>query len=74
MTAKLITCLCATLVLASLSSCTTTTTTTAGRETPPYDQTKKRVYTQQQLQKTGESTNAAALEKLDPSVRVHGTR
>jgi outer membrane biogenesis lipoprotein LolB len=34
------------------------------------DQTQKRVHTQEQLQKTGESETGAALEKTDAAVRV----
>ena len=34
------------------------------------DQTQKRVHTQQELQKTGESETGAALEKTDAAVRV----
>jgi PBP1b-binding outer membrane lipoprotein LpoB len=34
------------------------------------DQTQKRVHTQAELQKTGESETGAALEKTDAAVRV----
>jgi hypothetical protein len=50
-----------------------TTTTTESRE-PAYDQTKKRVYTHEQMMKTGEQSPGAALEKLDPSVTISGSR
>lgn len=36
------------------------------------DQTKKRVYTQEELQKTGQSDTGAALAKVDPSVQTTG--
>jgi len=36
------------------------------------DQTQKRVHTQQDLQKTGESETGAALEKVDPAVQMSG--
>lgn len=52
-----------------LAGCTTTTTTTTQTET---DQTKKRVHTQEELRKSGESDAARALEKTDPAVRVQG--
>ena len=57
----------------ALASCATTetTTTTTSAET---DQTKKRVHTQEDLKKTGESEPGAALEKVDASVRTSGSR
>ena len=55
-----------TLVLSGCATDTTTTTTT----TAETDQTKKRVHTQQELKKTGESETGPALEKVDPSVRT----
>lgn len=55
---------------ALLAGCaSTTTTTTAQTET---DQTKKRVHTQEELRKTGETDPAHALEKTDAAVRVQG--
>jgi outer membrane biogenesis lipoprotein LolB len=36
------------------------------------DQTEKRVHTQEELQKTGQSETGAALEKVDPAVRTSG--
>lgn len=54
-----------------LSGCTTTTeTTTTQTQTDP----SKRVYSQDELRKTGETNPAAALEKSDPSVRMSGPR
>ena len=54
-----------------LSGCTTeTTTTTTQTQTDP----SKRVYTADELRKTGETNPAAALEKTDPSVRASGSR
>lgn len=53
-----------------LSGCTTTETTTTQTQTDP----SKRVYTQEELRKTGETNPAAALEKSDPSVRMSGPR
>jgi len=55
-----------------LSGCTTPTetTTTTQTQTDPT----KRVYTQEELRKTGETNPAAALEKTDPSVSMSGPR
>ena len=63
------------LALASLmlSGCATHTHT-ATTTTPETDPTLKRTYTQEQLRKTGEPETAAALEKVDPSVRTSGPR
>ena len=36
------------------------------------DQTQKRVHTQEELKKTGESETGAALEKTDAAVRTSG--
>ena len=52
------------------SGCTTTTTTTETQT----DQTTKRVHTQEELKKSGETNPAAALEKTDPSARTSGPR
>jgi hypothetical protein len=52
------------------SGCTTTSTT-AQTQTDP---TNKRVHTQEELRKTGETNPAAALEKVDPAVRMTGSR
>ena len=67
---------CGVLALTSLtlSGCATTDTTTAATTTTETDQTLKRVHTQEELRKTGEPETAAALEKVDPSVRVSGPR
>jgi hypothetical protein len=46
------------------SGCTTATTTTTSKT----DQTQKRVYTEDELRKTGETDTGPALEKVDPSV------
>jgi hypothetical protein len=59
-----------TLALSGCATDTTTTTTT----TAETDTTKKRVHTQQELKKTGESETGEALEKVDPSVRTSGSR
>jgi hypothetical protein len=48
------------------SGCATDTTTTTQTQTDP----SKRVYTQDELRKSGETNPAAALEKTDPSVRM----
>lgn len=48
------------------SGCTTERTTTT--TTTNTDQTQKRVYTQAELRKTGETDTGRALEKVDPSV------
>lgn len=53
------------------SGCTATTTTTTQTQT---DQTQKRVQTQEELRKSGETNPAAALEKTDPAVRMSGPR
>ena len=62
---------CAVLSLsyALLSGCTSTTTTSTQTET---DATKKRVHTQEELRKSGESDPGRALEKTDPAVRIQG--
>ena len=52
------------------SGCATDTTATTETRTDP----SKRVYTQEELRKTGETNPAAALEKTDPSVRMSGPR
>ena len=53
-----------------LAGCTsTTTTTTSQTET---DQTKKRVHTQEEMKKSGESDPGRALEKTDPAVQIQG--
>jgi outer membrane biogenesis lipoprotein LolB len=66
--------LCA-LALASLmlTGCATQSTT-ATTTTTETDQTLKRVHTQEELRKSGEPETARALEKVDPSVRVSGSR
>jgi hypothetical protein len=38
------------------------------------DQTQKRVHTQEELRKTGETQTGPALEKVDPSVQMSGQR
>lgn len=53
------------------SGCATETTTTTQTQ---VDQTQKRVHTQEELKKSGETNAAAALEKTDPAVRVSGSR
>jgi outer membrane biogenesis lipoprotein LolB len=60
----------ATLMLSGCATHTHTATTPA----PENDPTLKRTYTQEQLRKTGEPETAAALEKVDPSVRTSGPR
>lgn len=51
--------------------CANDTTTTTQTQT---DQTTKRVHTQEELRKSGETNPAAALEKTDPAVRMSGPR
>jgi hypothetical protein len=51
-----------------LGVCTSTTTTTTTQS--QTDQTKKRVHTQEELRKSGESQTGPALEKTDPAVRI----
>jgi len=36
------------------------------------DQTQKRVHTQEELRKTGETETGRALEKVDPAVQISG--
>ena len=55
-----------------LSGCATETPTAFTQ--PPDDLTKKRVYTQDDLRKTGRSETGAALEASDPAVRTTGGR
>jgi uncharacterized protein (DUF2345 family) len=38
------------------------------------DQTQKRVHTQEELKKTGETQTGPALEKVDPAVQTSGQR
>lgn len=38
------------------------------------DQTQKRVHTQEELRKTGETQTGPALERVDPAVQVPGQR
>lgn len=38
------------------------------------DQTQKRVHTQDELRKTGQTETGAALEKVDPAVQISGQR
>jgi PBP1b-binding outer membrane lipoprotein LpoB len=56
-----------------LSGCTTTTETAATTQ-PQVDQTTKRVHTQEELRKTGQSETGPALEKTDAAVQVSGPR
>ena len=55
----------------ALAGCTTTQTTTTQTQT---DQTTKRVHTQEEMRKSGETDPGSALEKTDPAVRVSGPR
>ena len=60
-------------VIAALSAlafagCASDTTETTQTQT---DQTTKRVHTQDELRKTGESQTGSALEAVDPSVRTN---
>ena len=54
---------------ANSTNMTTETTTTQTRTDP-----SKRVYTQEELRKSGETDPGSALEKTDPSVRMSGPR
>jgi outer membrane biogenesis lipoprotein LolB len=60
--------LCAVLAVSVglLAGCTSTTTTTQSQT----DQTKKRVHTQEELKKSGQSEVGPALEKTDPAVTI----
>jgi hypothetical protein len=55
----------------ALAGCTTTTTTSTQTQT---DQTTKRVHTQEELKKTGETDPGRALEKTDAAIRTSGPR
>ena len=55
------------------SGCATDTPATTTTQTQT-DQTTKRVHTQEELKKSGETNPAAALEKTDPAVRMSGPR
>jgi hypothetical protein len=52
------------------SGCATDSTTTTQTQTDP----SKRVHTQEELRKSGETDPGSALEKTDPSVRMSGPR
>ena len=54
-----------------LAGCVTETTRSRPM-TSTTDQTKKRVYTQEELQKTGQTDTASALQKVDPSIQTSG--
>lgn len=56
----------------ALGGCATETATTTTQTTT--DQTTKRVHTQEELRKTGESEPGRALEKTDAAVRTEGNR
>jgi hypothetical protein len=62
--------LCAILAISvgSLGGCTSTTTTTTTQS--QTDQTRKRLHTQEELKKSGQSEVGPALEKTDPAVRI----
>ena len=59
------------LATVALSGCASDTASTTA---PKTDLTEKRVHTQEELQKTGQSDTGAALEKVDPSVQTSGRR
>jgi len=48
----------------AFAGCTTETTTTASN----VDQTQKRVHTQEELRKTGQTETGPALEQVDPEI------
>ena len=52
----------------AFAGCVSDKTETSQTQT---DQTTKRVHTQAELRKTGESQTGPALEKVDPSVRTN---
>ncbi|MDP9100415.1 MAG: hypothetical protein M3N48_15700 [Verrucomicrobiota bacterium] len=54
---------------ALLCGCATNPSTTTQTQT---NQTTKRVHTQAELKKSGQSDTGAALEKTDPTVRMSG--
>ena len=64
---------CAVLSLsgALLGGCANPTTTTTQTQT---DQTTKRVHTQEELRKTGETDPGRALEKSDAAIRTESSR
>jgi hypothetical protein len=53
-----------------LGGCTSTSTTTTTTTQSQTDQTTKRVHTQEELRKSGESQTGPALEKTDPAVSI----
>jgi outer membrane biogenesis lipoprotein LolB len=57
------------LALAGCTSTTETTTTTTAQTNP-----SKRVYSQDELQTTGEAQTGPALERVDPSISERRTR
>ncbi|HEX7516180.1 MAG TPA: hypothetical protein VF345_02725 [Chthoniobacterales bacterium] len=56
---------------AMLSGCASETASTTA---PQTDQTNKRVHTQAELMKTGETEPGPTLEKVDPAVQISGRR
>jgi outer membrane biogenesis lipoprotein LolB len=56
-----------------LSGCTTATETTTTTQAQT-DQTTKRVHTQEELRKSGQSETGPALEKTDAAVQTSGPR
>lgn len=71
MKTRYFTACCLTAVALLFSGCATDTTTTT-TTTAETDSTTKRVHTQKDLKKTGESETGEALEKVDASVRSSG--
>jgi hypothetical protein len=63
---------CSLAVVALMFSGCATDTATTTTTTTETDLTKKRVHTQKDLKKTGESETGEALEKVDASVRSSG--
>lgn len=55
----------------ALSGCATQKETMVESTT---DQTQKRVHTQEELRKTGETQTGPALQKVDPAVQISGQR
>ncbi len=59
----------------ALSACTNSQPARrTAQNSAQYDRTQKRVYTEDDLRKTGRQTPGEALEAADPSVRLTGGR
>lgn len=62
----------AVLAIATVSFVGCTTSTPTASNTPAYDQTQKRVYTKEELDKRGRQTPGEALAAQDASITLSG--